>query len=62
MVRYNKYVTENRDVDYYNDQVMPSWGVSMGLAAVSGISLLSGSYFLFYDDSGATSLGLSGRF
>ena len=62
MVRYNKYVTENRDVDYYNDQVMPSWGVSMGLAAVSGISLLTGSYFLFYDDSGTTSLGLSGRF
>jgi hypothetical protein len=62
IVRYNKYVTENRDIDYYNSQVMPAWSVSIGLAAVSGASLLTGSYFLFYDDNGATSIGLSGRF
>ena len=62
MVRYNKYVTENRDVDYYNNQVMPAWGVSIGLAAVSGVSLLSGSYFLFYGDNGTNTVGVSGRF
>jgi hypothetical protein len=62
IVRYNKYVTENRDIDYYNSQVMPAWSVSIGLAAVSGASLLTGSYFLFYDNNGATSIGLSGRF
>ena len=62
MVRYNNYVTQNNDRDYYNEQVMPAWGLSVGLAAVSGISLLTGSYFLFYDDKGATSIGLSGRF
>ncbi len=61
MVRYSVYIDENQNEAYYTNKVIPSQLTSIGLGVAAGVTLLSGSALLYYNDTGA-GLHWNGRF
>jgi hypothetical protein len=53
MPLYSNYIENNREDAYYRKEVIPSQLTSIGLGVAAGVTLLSGSALLYYNDTGA---------